>query len=145
MAETEITAIASNIHKRLFDDIEFSKRQQWAVTNYVLLVYAAMFYLNGHFQAHATCIKMILSVLAFVAWAYAAFLLVKMQFDMARYRRKLVSAHKEWLNANERATLSPTDYGGHPALRGLEYLIGFLGVDLIGLILLLSVFWLGKP
>jgi hypothetical protein len=98
MAETEITAIASSIHKKLFDDIEFSKRQQWAVTNYVLLVYAAMFCLNGHFQAHATCLNIILSVLAFVAGGYAAFLLVKMQLDMARYRRKLVSAHAAWLN-----------------------------------------------
>jgi hypothetical protein len=142
MAEPEqITAIATNIHRRLFDDIEFSKRQQWVITNYVILVYAGMFYLAGYFKEHADCAKILLSLLAFVAGAYAAFLLSKMQSDMGRYREKLESAHKAWLTADEKAT---TEYGDRPALRVGEHLIGLLGVDLVGLILLLSVLWFGK-
>jgi hypothetical protein len=141
--DEELSAVATNIHRRLFDDIEFSKRQQWAVTNYVVLVYAALFYLSGRFPAHITCAKMALSFLAFVAGAYAAFMLIKMQCDMGKYRTRLVRAHTAWLTGNERATLKPDDYNGRPGLRGIEFLIGLLGVDLIGLFLLIGVIWFG--
>ena len=141
--DDEFSAVATNLHRRLFDDIEFSKRQQWAVTNYVVLVYAGIFYLAGHFKEHATCAKAALSVLALIAGAYAGFLLIKMQLDMAGYRKKLVSANGKWLTDTEKDTFKPTDYAGHPAWRGVDFLIGLLGVDVIGWLLLMAVFWFG--
>ncbi len=110
MTETEPSAIAINIHRRLFDDIEFSKRRQWVITNYVVLVYAGIFYLAGHFQEHPTFAKITLTLLALVVGGYAAWLLWSIQKDMGRYRTKLEIAHKAWLTDKEKALLEPFQY-----------------------------------
>ena len=39
----------ANIHKSIYDALNFSKKQQWAITNYVVLVYGAIFGLSKSF------------------------------------------------------------------------------------------------
>jgi hypothetical protein len=43
--------MVANIQKNLMDILEFSKKQQWAITNYSVLVYAAIFAIT---HTHAT-------------------------------------------------------------------------------------------
>ena len=40
----------ANIHKSLYDAINLSKKQQWTITNYVVLVYGAIFGLSKYFS-----------------------------------------------------------------------------------------------
>jgi hypothetical protein len=50
MSDTEtpqpLTQTLSNVQNSIYSVIENSKKQQWTITNYVILVYAAIFALS---------------------------------------------------------------------------------------------------
>ena len=127
-----------NIQNSLYAAIEFSKKQQWVITNYVILVYGAIFGLSKwatNFE------KNILTGLVFVACVYACFLLISIQGDLGRYRSQLESIHNHWLSPDEREKLIFRGYGSRPALRGGWFLVGLLGVIVIGASLVGHFMW----
>ena len=71
----------ANIHKSIYDAINFSKKQQWTITNYVVLVYGAIFGLSRYGNP-TTIEKAGLSLVALVAWGYAVWLLVQLQGNL---------------------------------------------------------------
>ena len=73
-----------NIQNNLMEILEFSKKQQWAITNYSVLVYAAIFAITHADLTPAIrpTEKWIASLLVFLTWLCALVLLGKIQPDM---------------------------------------------------------------
>ena len=116
----------------------FSKKQQWAITNYVVLVYGAIFGLSKSFTNPIE--KAGLSLLALVAWVYAVWLLILIQRDLGTYHEQLENIHKHWLTEEEHKELKLTPYR-NPALRGVAFLVALIGVVTIGVGLLTYSLW----
>jgi hypothetical protein len=130
----------ANIHKSIYDAINFSKKQQWAITNYVILVYGAIFGLSKYFGNPTPCEKILLSLLALIAGAYAVLLLIFIQKDLGTYREQLERVHNHWLTKEEYNALKLTPYH-NPALRGASFLAALIGVVTIGFLLLFYSLW----
>jgi hypothetical protein len=130
----------ANIHKSIYDAINFSKKQQWAITNYVILVYGAIFGLSNYFKAPTPIEKIGLSLLVLFAGAYAILLLIFIQKDLGTYREQLESIHGHWLTKEEYEKLELTPYH-NPALRGVSFLAALIGVVTIGFLLLTYSLW----
>lgn len=109
--------VVANIHRSLYDATNFSKRQQWTITNYVVLIYGAIFGLSRYGNS-TTIEKSGLSLLASVAGGYAVWLLILIQADLGRYREQLKSIYDHWLTKEERERLELPSYR-NPALRGV--------------------------
>ena len=133
----------ANIHKSIYDAINFSKKQQWAITNYVILVYGAIFGPSKYFSSPTITPteKIVFSVLALFAGVYAVVLLIFIQKDLGTYREQLGSIHGHWLTKEEYEKLELTPYH-NPALRGVSFLAALIGVVTIGFLLLTySLLW----
>jgi hypothetical protein len=125
----------SNIQNSLYSVIENSKKQQWIITNCVILLYAAIFALSRWFQSLAHPLtpneRRVFIDLILLAWVYASWLLVQIQFDLRRYRKQLKVFHTQTISKEDwkRFQLRPLEY---PLLRGGGFLLALLGVVLIG-------------
>lgn len=135
----QMTLAISNIHKSLYDAIVFAKKQQWAITNYVLLIYGAIFGVAKYIgQTPSTSLeKTVLALAALVAGAYAVGLLVVIQNDLGEYRKQLIAIYKDWLSEDERRIIEPGKYPNNPMLRGIWFLVALVGVVIFGLALLI--------
>jgi len=127
---------AANVHKALFDVIQFSKRQQWAITNYVVLVYGAIFGLSKALDSISKTEKWGLAVLTGIALVGAAWMLVQIQRDMGRARTRLELVSKEWLSDDERDALGIKEYGT-PWRRGISFLTALISVATFGAFLVI--------
>lgn len=129
----------ANIHKSIYDAINFSKKQQWTITNYVVLVYGAIFGLSRYGNP-TTIEKAGLSLVALVAWGYAVWLLVQLQGNLGTYREQLASIYEHWLTKDEYEKLK-LRRDQNPALRGVAFLFALIGVVTIGSLLLAYSLW----
>jgi len=123
--------------------IELSKKQQWGITNYVVLVYGAIFGLSKYYFINPTptlCEKRVLSLIALVAGVYALVLLALIQKNLGMYRGQLKAIYCHWLSDEERKlVLRPSPY---PDLfRGGSFLAALVGVVIIGAGLLIYSLW----
>jgi hypothetical protein len=128
---TPLTPQLSNVHNSLFSVIENSKKQQWTITNYVILVYAAIFGLSQALKPLVTIERCGFGLLVLVAGGYAFLLLILIQNDLGRYRGQL-----DKFNTNRISEEDLEKYGikpkPNPALRGIWFLIALIGVVVIG-------------
>jgi hypothetical protein len=131
-AKPHISPQVANVQNSLYATIEFAKKQQWVITNYVILLYGAIFALSKVKPDLTTNEKCGLTILIVVAWLCAILLLCKIQCDLGGYRKQLEAIHKEWLSSYEKETLIIKSYGNHAARRGWEFLLALLGVVTIG-------------
>ena len=95
----------SNINNSIYDAINLSKKQQWTITNYVILVYVAIFGLSKYWDHPTSTERAGLSLLAFLAGAYAVVLLILIQGDLGGYREQLQKIYDYWLTKQERFKL----------------------------------------
>jgi hypothetical protein len=125
----------SNIQNSLYSVIENSKKQQWIITNYVILLCAAIFALSRWLNSLALPLtpneRRVFIDLILLAWVYSSWLLVQIQFDLRRYRKQLEAFHTQTISQRdwERFQLKRLEY---PFWRGGWFLFALLGVVLIG-------------
>jgi len=98
----------STVFKELFDELKSAKQQQWTITNYGLLVLAAIYAVRQQLPEvlHSQ------SKLKFLAIATAVVgsgLLLRIQSHMARTRRRLDKLHKTYFTPNELRDIGLTD------------------------------------
>lgn len=135
--------LAPQMYKATTDNITFSKRQQWAITNYTALVYAGLVGLAKSFGDVSQCERTILTILAVFTCLGAWGLLGKIQYDMGQDRIRLDTIHKELLTGEDRRIiLGSKGYPMRPWLRGIEFLAALIGV--VGLGAALVVWWLWR-
>jgi len=130
----------ANIHRSIYDAINLSKRLQWVITNYTVLVYGALFGFSRYFDLTISIReKTVLFIIASVACLCAIVLLVVIQYDLGRYRDQLDAIYKRWLSESEREELKLEGRypKGIPALRGLPFLLAFIAVVAAGAALLI--------
>jgi hypothetical protein len=139
----DVSPQLSNVQNSLYSVIENSKRQQWTITNYVILVYAAIFGLSRLLKPDLTLSeRWVFSGLIVGAGIYAIFLLTQMQMNLGSYRKDLEAFHTHTISKEdkERYQLNKTYRYPH-VLRGGSFLCALLGVVLIGAGLVIYSLW----
>jgi hypothetical protein len=131
------------IFKQLFDEQTAINQQQWKITNYAVLLIAAAFTLSAHYGVNP---RMVVAVV-WIAFFVGAGLLLRLQWDLGRYRNRIDRVHKAYFNEteliaidvtpSERASLG-TRSTCEQAARGLEFTLALIGV-VFGGALLVSV------
>lgn len=88
------------------DNIRFLKQQQWRVTNYALLIYAAVYLLHSELSVKACEVKAGLSVLLALAWLFSLFVLYQLERSMDRFRDRIDWIYRERFTEKEQVALS---------------------------------------
>jgi hypothetical protein len=130
----------ANIHNSLYNAIENSKRQQWTITNYIILLYGAIFGLSKYFGNPTTNEKIVFSGLTLLAWLYASILLIFIQFNLMTYRRQLDRIYQRWLCEQEAKLIIERHWYPH-FFRGGFFLFALVGVVVIGGALVVYSLW----
>jgi hypothetical protein len=129
---------AVKIHyKSVVDNIMFLKRQQWTITNYALLLYAAL----GTLSAKATQPeKVAFTALAIVGFLFALHCVRHTQTSMTRYYNNLFDLQQAFMTAKERETfktLTSRPGFGHNG----EFIYGLMVVNFIAFALTFYFIW----
>jgi hypothetical protein len=136
----------ANVQNSLYSVIENSKKQQWTITNYVILLYAAIFGLSRWLKSPDVIPQLssnerwIFTDLIVLAWGYATGLLVQIQWDLRGYRKQLEAFHIQTISKEDRERYQVKPYKC-PFLRGGWFLVALLGVVLIGAGLVIYSLW----
>jgi hypothetical protein len=145
MSDTQqslLPQLAPQMYKATTDNITFSKRQQWAITNYTVLVYAGLVGLAKTFTGGAsTCERIIITIFAVGTGLCAALLLRTIQRDMGKVRNRLESIHNNFLSERERQLMHIEPYGDKPWERGVWFYRALLGVVVLGAPLVIWSLW----
>jgi len=89
----DVSPQLANVQNSLYSAIQFLKKQQWTITNYVILLYAAIFGFSRWAPPLSSNERWIFTDLIVLAWGYATWLLVQIQWDLRTYRRQLEAFH----------------------------------------------------
>lgn len=120
--KAEISKAVETLYRALFDELKFAKQQQWRVTNYLLLVLAAIFGISKALpQPLIVCEKIIGSMLVLAAVAAGFYVLIDLQFYMGRIRVRL-EAIEATFSLEDQKLLQVEAYPS-PARRGLPFLV----------------------
>jgi hypothetical protein len=121
----------SNVQNSIYSVIENSQKQQWTITNYVILVYAAIFGLSQALKPLGIIERWAFGLLVAIAGGYAIFLLIQIQRDLGRYREQLDTIYTDTIRKEDlkRYEIEPKS---NPVLRGIWFLIALIGVVVIG-------------
>lgn len=127
----EMTPQVANVHKATLDNITFSKKQQWAITNYTVLIYAGLFGLGKSLGPIGSCERAIFVILAALTFVCSALLIIQIQRDTGRYRVRLQKIHDHWLTEEEKRIMDIEPYA-NPVLRGVWFLVALIVVSAMG-------------
>lgn len=123
------------VYKAMLDRMDFLKKQQWTITNYLVLIYAAIFWFGTDLRLSASE-KCLLATLVVVAGICGISLLVLIQYDLSQARERIEKTDDTVFGAEERSALGIERYRG-PHLRGISFLTALIGVAAFGAILLI--------
>ena len=98
----------STVFKELFEEIKSAKQQQWTITNYGLLILAAI-YAVRHQLPEVPHSQSKLKFLAIATAVVGSFFLLRIQSHMARSRRRLDKLQKTYFTPNELRDIGLTD------------------------------------
>lgn len=127
------------LYKGAIDNIIFLKRQQWTITNYALVVYAAVVAISKNAGVHE---KWALSLLAFGAWAYGSWCMVHTQRTMTRLRRSMHHIYQTYFTEDERQAY--TLWGKAPSFHYTpEFIYGLLIAHVVALVVTVYLIWSG--
>jgi len=122
------------------DNIIFLKRQQWLATNYVLLLYAAIFIISAHYFSRTDAARNWLGVLTIGAFVIHWWVLHLLQGTIATLRNRLDWIYSTYFTGEECAGLhvqpEPRTYWYQP-----EVYIGLMAVSFVGAVLTAVYLW----
>ena len=94
------------VFNQLFEELKSMKQQQWTITNYGLLILAAIYAVKLSGVPHSqTYLKLLTAVIAVVG----SILLLRIQSNMARSRWRLDNLYKNFFISNELEVIGWTD------------------------------------
>ena len=117
-------------YKAISDQFDFLKKQQWATTNYLVLIYAAIAWF-GQNVTLPSWLLCTLSALTVLAGIVGAGLLVWFQYDLGVLRERAETANNAFFSAHEREALGLKPYR-HPYGRGWHVLAALILVCGVG-------------
>jgi len=131
----------STVFKELFEELKSAKQQQWTITNYGVLILAAIYWVKLPEVSHG---QSKLKFLAIATAVVGSFLLLRIQSNMARSRCRLDKLHKTYFEPDELEGIGLTDrqirnLGNETWWRyfrqGWEFLVALILVLVVGAIL----------
>jgi hypothetical protein len=127
-------------YKDAVDNILFLKRQQWLATNYVLLLYAAIFIISAHYFSRTDLARNWLGVITIVAFFVHWYMLHLFQVSIETFRNRLVWIYRTYFTEEERVgldlQLEPRSYWYQP-----EVYIGLMAVSFVGAVFTAVYLW----
>jgi len=139
-AEWQVPGHVKAAYRDAVDNILFLKRQQWLATNYVLLLYAAIFLISAHYFSRTDVARNWLGVITIAAFVIHWWMLHSFQRSIETFRNRLVWVYRTYFSEEERAgldlRLQPRSYWYQP-----EVYIGLLAVSFVGALLTAIYLW----
>ncbi len=140
MSATEMPLHVSIVFRQLYDDINSAKRQQWTMTNYCVLILAAIYAVNLPSDYDP-----FLMWLTFIIALVGSILLLRIHYHIARSRIRLNKLHKIYFTESELRDIGLSDYeikGLGEEKRWRQYLRAYqLGWEFLRV--LIGVLWIG--
>jgi hypothetical protein len=129
----ELSEQANVVHKLMYEQVNFLKKQQWTITNYIALIYAAIFVIAKELGSRSD-LKWILIAAAFIACGYGLFALKALQVDLAEARKRLDKASREIFGDKEYSQLG-MKLEPNPFWRGMFFTGALMLVLVVGAVI----------
>jgi hypothetical protein len=97
--EADMPSQVEIVFRALFEELRFMKRQQWTITNYGVLILAAIYAMREHVTFNHS--QKYLAGAAFLVAVAGPWLLFRIQSDMAKARYRLDDVHSEFFTSRE--------------------------------------------
>ena len=94
------------VFNQLYEELKSMKQQQWAITNYGVLILAAIYAVKIPGVLHS---QTYLKILAFPTAIAGSCLLMWVQYNMAQRRWRLDNIHNKFFTSNELEAVGWTD------------------------------------
>jgi hypothetical protein len=138
--ERQMPGHVNAAYRDAVDNIIFLKRQQWLATNYVLLLYVAIFVISAHYFSRTDVARNWLGVLTIGAFVIHWWMLHLLQGAIATFRIRLSWIYNTYFSAEERVGLDvqpePKTYWYQP-----EVYISLMVVSFVGAVLTAIYLW----
>jgi len=139
-AERQMPGHVAAAYRDAVDNIVFLKRQQWLATNYVLLLYVAIFVISAHYFSRTDVARNWLGVITIAAFVVHWWMMHSFQRSIENFRNRLVWIYRTYFSEEERGgldlRLEPRSYWYQP-----EVYIGLLAVSFVGALLTAIYLW----
>jgi hypothetical protein len=99
--ETEMSKPGEILYRAFFDELRFAKQQQWAITNYTVLLMGGVFAV-AKVISPATSGKVILCLIVFLIWGLNLFVLLDLQGYMQSVRRRQTAMEGTFSDEDQR-------------------------------------------
>jgi hypothetical protein len=134
----EFPSHLGSLYQDAVDSLRFYKQQQWNVTNYSLLIYAAVYFLGSAHDPSflKTCMgKAILSVIVTVAWIASWVVLSQLESSIVWVRDRVDTLHEHYFTKDERSLLelNPKHRWTDHLVFGLLMLVSVIGAAILWL------------
>jgi hypothetical protein len=126
----EMSPQALIAYKTMLEQFGFLKKQQWATTNYLVLIYAAIIWYGQHVE-HSPRLSCLLSAVAIAAGLITIGMLIWFQYDLGELRKGVQVAEAAYFSPEERQALGLKPYD-HPYGRGWHVLAALILVCVFG-------------
>jgi hypothetical protein len=139
--ERQMPAHVEAAYRSAVDYLIFLKRQQWLATNYVLLLYVAVFLISAHYFSRTDVARNWLGGITIAGFIIHWWMLHSFQRSIETLRNCLVWLFRTYFSEEERAGLEfpqrlPRLYWYQP-----EAYIGLIAVSLLGAVLTAVYLW----
>jgi hypothetical protein len=128
-------------YKSILDQFDIIKKQMWATTNYAVLIYAAIVWIDQHVEASST-FSWVLEAVTVLVGVSSIGLLICFQKDLGKLRERAEHANSKLFSEEERNALKLEPYR-YPYLRGWNVLAALIAVCLFGAVLVVATVALG--
>jgi hypothetical protein len=133
----ELSEQAIVVHKLMYEQVDFLKKQQWTITNYIALIYAAIFAVTKELGSTPPSLKCILLAAALIACGYGLLALWIVQVDLTDERKRLDKANREIFGDKEYSELG-LEAHSKPYWRGMFFTWALMLVLVVGAVIVTS-------
>jgi len=139
-AERQMPGHVKAAYRDAVENILFLKRQQWLATNYVLLLYVAIFVISAHYFSRTDVARNWLGAITIAAFVIHWWTLHSFQRSIETFRNRLAWVYRSYFSEDERAgldlRLEPRAYWYEP-----EVYIGLIAISFVGALLTAIYLW----
>jgi hypothetical protein len=104
-AERRMPEHVALAYRDAVDNIVFLKRQQWLATNYILLLYVAIFVISAHYFSRTDVARNWLGAITIAAFVVHWWMLHLFQHSIEKFRNRLAWIYRTYFSEEERAGL----------------------------------------
>src|SRR5512133_1080099 len=138
--ERQMPAHIGAAYRDAVDHIMFLKRQQWVATNYVLIVYAAIFVISAQYFSRTDFARNTLGIVALVAFFIHWYMMLLFQSAIEKFRSRLYWIYRTYFNGEEQNRLD-LPVGPEPFWVQWQVAGGLVLISFVGFVLTAIYLW----